>query len=624
MAGNLSEADETREGPSSEELLGSMYAKQRKRRIFIVVGAIGLLLVGAVGFGFWQVQKAKVAANEAFSAVSQCLIGGAPAEGEAPAARFRRFQLAAAGLPESRRGVVDKVAWPQRCGYRAQELFDAARAAGLTSGGDKNLPYWADALAKILKSPQGHVLDATEPMNAMFELAQKEGLKAGGTKEPGPPNAAAPLNADDLLKVGRLTDKPFSFAKVSLDPIASETRHILVQDPDVPESPMLCSHGAGALSCKRLPDAIAKSKHGLMLIGTTETGAAPLVFAGQRGQSGVFRSDSGEEVYAGFTSAAYVRADGTVHAIVEDDGGKAQWLTAKKGEKPRREDLEIEGYDVGAPLVTTQILWDQLLFVGIKKTEDEKKKSEEEDPEAEAKPIAVHAYARTIDPSGKLGAPTDLGAVGEVFGGMPRGGRDQVVWGCRSSGTMTALVHVRGQSHAIAYLDGKWTAPLDVFVSGGALCDPGGFGTAGFAHGSESEPWNGSISHTRCTTAGCQSRSASMKDILTGGLELAPRARLGDAVPLGDDVVVAWVAGDRGGVRARVGAADKLPQLDDIVVFDDLIKDSKLREKSIVTDIGLLPGQGGATVVIATEVGVFAILIKKDGSLEPLPVSKSP
>lgn len=618
MENKLSEADETREGPSSEELLGSMYAKQRRRRVAIVVGGIGLLVVGGAAFGFWQVQKQKQKANEAFSAVTQCLLGGAPTEAEAPAARFRRFQLAAAGMPEAKRGMVDKVPWPQRCGYRAQELFDAARGAGLTSGGDKNLPYWADALAKVLKSPQGHVLDASEPMNAMFELAQKEGLKAGETKEPGPPNAAAPLDADDLLKVGRVTDEPFSFAKVSLDPIAGEVRHILVQDPDVPESPLLCAHGDGSLSCKRLPEPLAKSNHGLKLIGTTEKGAAPLVFAGQRGQSGVFRSDTGEEVYAALTASAYVRADGTVHAVIEDDTGKASLITAKKGDKPKKTELEIEGYDLGSPLANTQILWDQLVFVGIKKDESDKDASDEEAP----KQVDVHAYAATIEASGKLGDPKDLGVVGRVYGSMPAGGRGHAVWGCRSAGGLVVLTEVRGESRAIANVDGKWAAPLEIYLRGGASCDPGGFGTASLAPGTEAEPWSGAVSHTRCTTAGCQTKSASMKDLLTGGLELAPRARLADAVPLGDDVVVAWVAGDRGGVRARVGAADKLAQLDDIVVFDDLMKEGKLREKSLVTDIGLLPGQGAATVVIATEAGVFAISITKDGKLEPLAVSK--
>jgi hypothetical protein len=224
-------------------------------------------------------------------------------------------------------------------------------------------------------------------------------------------------------------------------------------------------------------------------------------------------------------------------------------------------------------------------------------------------------------PNGKLGAPVDLGVVGEIFGAMPRAGRDPVITGCRAQGTLTALVHLRGQSKAIAHLDGKWSAPLDVYLRGGAMCDAGGFGSAGLAHGSEAEPWSGSVTHTRCTTKGCETKSSSMKDLLTGGLELAPRARLADAVPLGDDLVVAWVAGERGGVRARVGAADKLAQADDIVVFDDLIKEGKLREKSIVTDIGVLPGQGFAIVVIATEAGVFATAIKKGGEVGGIAVS---
>jgi hypothetical protein len=223
--------------------------------------------------------------------------------------------------------------------------------------------------------------------------------------------------------------------------------------------------------------------------------------------------------------------------------------------------------------------------------------------------------------SGKLGAPTDLGVVGQILGDMPRGGRDPIISGCRSHESMTALFDLRGQSQAISYLDGKWSPPLDVAIRGGAMCDAGGFGAAGLAHGSEAEPWNGAVSHTRCTTKGCESKRSQMQDLLTGGLELAPRARLADAVPLGDDVVVAWVAGERGGVRARVAAADKLPQADDIVVFDDLIKDGKLREKSIVTDIGVLPGQGFAIIVIATEAGVFATYIKKGGEVGALTVT---
>ncbi|NUO50501.1 MAG: hypothetical protein HOV80_16725, partial [Polyangiaceae bacterium] len=504
MDGKLSSAEETREGPSSEELLGGMYTKQRKRRVFIVVGLVVGLIAAVIGGAFWQVQKAKSRAREAYSAVSQCLLGGGPPDGEAPAARFRRSQLAAMGLPEAQRGMVDKVAWPQRCGYRAQELFDAARSAGMTSGGDKNLPYWADALAKVLKAPQGHVLDASEPMNMLFEKAKAEGLTFSETKEPGPPNVATPLNADDLLKVGTITQKPFSFSNVSLDPIAGEVRHILIQDPDLPESPLLCAHGKD-LTCHRLPEALAKSKHGLMLIGTTAVGAAPLVFAGQRGQAGVFRSDTGEEVYAMSTSSAYVAADGSVTAIAQDEQGKSYLLTAVKGEKAKKRELEIEGYDLGSPSITTQLLWDQLVFIAMKDEGDKDKKDKPKEGEEEEAPKArsVHVYSAKVDAaSGKIEKPADLGEVAQMID-MPIAGGEQDVWGCRSSTGTVAVVQGVG-TKALFNVDGKWTAPLEVYLNRAPLCDPGGFGTATFRPGTESEPWNATVAHTRCTTAGCK------------------------------------------------------------------------------------------------------------------------
>ncbi len=630
MAGDISSADESREGPSSEELVGGMYARQRRRRVLLVVGAIVAVVVGGVGLAFWQVVKAKQRAHQAYSGLCQCLFDGAPPEGEAPAAKYRRAQLGAMGLPEAQRGLIDKVPWPQRCGARAQEVFDAAKSAGMTAGGDKDLSYWADSLAKILRSPQGHVLDATEPLNAMFEQAKKEGLVYEKTSEPGPPVSPAPLNADDLVKLGPITKRPFSFARVSLDPIPGSERHLLVQDKDIPESPLLCSHSEAALTCRKLPDPMAKSPHPLTLGGTTAPGAAPLIFSGQRGASGVFRSDTGEELYAMFTTSSHVAADGSVVAIAEDGGGTAYLLSAKAGGKVTKRRLEIEGYDIGAPGRTTQILWDHVVFLGVKDSDGDegdgkkngKKKRGADDLDVAPEPREVHAHAAKLSAdAATLGPIVDLGRVGSLHGTMPRAGEDPLVHGCQSSSGVVALAYM-GNAYAMWLTDGKWTAPLGVTVlRGDIMCDAGGFGTAVFKPGSDAEPWDGSVSHARCTSAGCKSGRAAVKEMLSGGLELAPRNKLADAAPLGDDVVFVWAAGERGGVRARVGAVDKLSAANDIVVFDDLVKEGKLREKSIVTDLGILPGNGFATVVIATEIGVFAVRIKKDGTLEPVSVT---
>src|SRR5690242_3865194 len=103
------------EEPSRGELVGAEVQK-RRRRMVLIAGLVILALARAItGFIFYQQSKATKAVGTALSALSMCLFGE-QGPGDQPAVRFRHAQLAAMGLEAKDRGIVDKTAWPQRCG----------------------------------------------------------------------------------------------------------------------------------------------------------------------------------------------------------------------------------------------------------------------------------------------------------------------------------------------------------------------------------------------------------------------------------------------------------------------------------------------------------------------------
>jgi hypothetical protein len=93
------------------------------------------------------------------------------------------------------------------------------------------------------------------------------------------------------------------------------------------------------------------------------------------------------------------------------------------------------------------------------------------------------------------------------------------------------------------------------------------------------------------------------------------------AMSIGDAIAVAWVAGERGGVRMRVGGVDALAKASDVVVFDDLVEGGKLGDKSVVVGLRFLPGSGYALLLLSTTRGVFAVRVSKDGAFDPLGVT---
>jgi hypothetical protein len=135
--------------------------------------------------------------------------------------------------------------------------------------------------------------------------------------------------------------------------------------------------------------------------------------------------------------------------------------------------------------------------------------------------------------------------------------------------------------------------------------------------GASSSPWKAIINEARCTSAQCEVNNVAMQELLAGGLETAPRASLLDAATLGDKLVVAWAAGERGGIRVRVGVGRDIGAAKDVVVLDDLVADGKPSSLSTVSDLRLLSAPGHAVLLLSTKGGVFPLRVDPAGTVTP-------
>ena len=133
--------------------------------------------------------------------------------------------------------------------------------------------------------------------------------------------------------------------------------------------------------------------------------------------------------------------------------------------------------------------------------------------------------------------------------------------------------------------------------------------------GASASPWKAIINETRCTSAQCEVNNVAMQELLSGGLEIAPRASLLDAATLGDKLVVAWAGGERGGIRIRVGLGRDIGSAKDVVVLDDLFADGKPGSLSTVSDLRLLSAPGHAILLLSTKGGVFPLRIDASGAV---------
>lgn len=125
---------------------------------------------------------------------------------------------------------------------------------------------------------------------------------------------------------------------------------------------------------------------------------------------------------------------------------------------------------------------------------------------------------------------------------------------------------------------------------------------------------------TECTVSECKEHIVDIDKMLAQNDDLAPRERKNlRAIDVGGKLLIVWSAGDNGGVRMRVGAADQLANAPETILLDDHIRDGAYRDESTLVGLELLPFGRSAVLLLGTVDGVYAFLAEADGKLSPLP-----
>lgn len=170
-------------------------------------------------------------------------------------------------------------------------------------------------------------------------------------------------------------------------------------------------------------------------------------------------------------------------------------------------------------------------------------------------------------------------------------------------------------------IGGKWTPPIAPNLTGGILsCHDTEAVITRLEPAAEGSAWKTSVTQCLCNSAGCRDAHASMEKILEGRYENGPRDGHVDAVDLDGKLLLVWAAGERGGVRMRLAKADQIERADDVLLFDDMVKDGAVGKLSTLFGLRLFSRDGFAILLMNTVAGIHALRIDSGGKVAPVHV----
>jgi hypothetical protein len=168
---------------------------------------------------------------------------------------------------------------------------------------------------------------------------------------------------------------------------------------------------------------------------------------------------------------------------------------------------------------------------------------------------------------------------------------------------------------------GKWTQPVEADSLGGDLvCRVNEALVTGVDMPDEKK---GDVYRTRCDASSCKTDVVQMTELFAHNDDIWPASTSAiHASDVGGKVAVVWQAGQLGGLRTRVAAADLLARTEDVVVFDDRMQDGILKPDSTLLETSLL-SHGDTTLLFVRVVpGVFVFKVEASGALTPVKVDR--
>jgi hypothetical protein len=589
------------------KVLAVKLSGERRGRRVVIIAVVGVAAIGAAAYFATGAMEAKdtAAAAQEWSQLSTCLLGDAPlGERETASSRVRNVQLAVMGLPKEKRSKGTELPWPQSCAPVAHSLAEHLKAAG---DAKKSVATSAEAVAKLAQDNPSATKDMAEQVDKLWKEAAAAGLKAGGpaaaasgSPVAAAPKPAAPWSGDQFKDLPKFLSGGFSLSALRIEPSPGASIRFLVDQKDLPEGPVSCSVSAtdAAIRCGRVPPAAAALSPALRLVGTTDDGARPFLFGGDRGQLGIFSPDGGDKLAAAVALGGTAHADGSILLATKKDSGKDVrfFLQPKTGAATERGGLGATDLDAPGQV---GVFFDWVMW--------------------RAKPSAAGAKTHLLARKPETATGTDIGELDDAAPTDPQADEDGgQLTGCKSGASLVA--RVRGaKNDALSFLAGdKWGAPVKAPFRGGALtCNGTEAMITRVATAMDGDKNAAAITQAKCSAAACTQTQTSMKEIALA--EILPADANGiTAVDIGGKLLVVWNAGYLGGLRARIAPIDRIKDAEDIVLYDGRDESSKHGLSTILGVRGVSNGAFGLVFVHTTQ-GVRALRFDGAGKYTVLP-----
>jgi hypothetical protein len=577
-------------------LMQELGSEKRHKKVF-VFGALGVVALGGIAFAVVHVAEGRrTAAREAaFGAVSVCLLGDAALSGgETPAARVASVKLGVIGVSPEKRG-----GWPQVCAKHAFALSALESKSPLGTA--------AEALGKQLETDANATQDLGPKVTAFFAEAEKAKVKgappADAAKAPKP--ATVTLSAEAWSGLPKFASGAFRLANIREESAPGGKKlFFLIDEKESPDGALICTAEASetAVKCMKVPAGAAAFSPGLRLIGTTENGARPFYFAGDRGQLGVFPPDAKGTLATTVTYGASSRADGSFAYLSRPEKSKDLQLTYFPATGAPTEQIALRGDELDAP-TKAGLFWDWLVWRSPAKA----------GPPA----AAAHLYARKLE-AGALGPASDVGEL-EMSPLAELDRTESHLAACRSDDAIAIRVRAEKGDQVVFFASGRWSAPFTASTKGGAFTCHGleAISTT-IEHSSESDKDFPTVTQAKCNMAGCTTATISMRRVLAGAAEIAPiDPQNVVAADVGGKLLIAWNAGASGGLRMRLAPADQIGDAADVILAAPR-EEKNGNATSPISQLRAVSANGFAILFMSTSSGVRALRIEPNGKVAPM------
>ena len=531
----------------------------KKALPFMILGGVAAMVGGGV-FAYNRAEaKQKAQRDQAFTDLSQCLLGDVVASGDDTLGRMTLVRNRIAHRTEAALADDAGKPWPQRCGTITRDMADSVRTSSfLDDSAKRDLLKELEQLQKEVELPNAINTDLGLPILGLWRVAEKHGVRVTGKSSIAGPPLLAPMSG--------IEDLPFS----RVEPVYNgPSWAFLAPSKADPTKNHLCAVVNDALECTGFESDVAVLPMG--------SWSAPNALPFWDGNQLQLLRDGKLEVtgpkFAGVEPKVYVDERGTVYmlgTVFADEQVKMQLVV-----KPAAGNAKVVGLEkaldrasegAAADAVTATLLANNVM---IRRTA------------ADGVSGTLQMFA--ISDDAKLAEPVTVPAEGST---------DLIPLNCRVGKGFAVDLSVR-KSKIVFWQDGKWSAPIspEKVVS---TCAPSGVWTG-----------NGAV----CTASGCvELFSKEQTDAFIGALGGLP-----STTRFGDKVVAAWAGREGSGTVVQVGKlGEKLP-LGEVLIAEK--SDTRGQRPRVYGD------DTGATVFAEIAGHLIGARVKADGSVVPLKVT---